>query len=118
MRGAVIRIIGPADDFYRVRVMRVDLAGDPDLEWRDDVLYRDLPISVEEQGTVWRVEAVRLADDEPTVLAEFDSADEAHGLLERLEEDLRDLTKAAFEARWIIPATQGDLSAEDDGSVD
>ena len=36
-------VIGGADEFYRLRVTRVDEGEPPDLEWRDDVLYRRPP---------------------------------------------------------------------------
>jgi len=37
------RTIGAASDFYRLRVTRLNEPDEPDLEWRDDILYREPP---------------------------------------------------------------------------
>ncbi|MBI5232447.1 MAG: hypothetical protein HY876_09825, partial [Coriobacteriales bacterium] len=56
-------VIGPAEDFWRLRLIRVDAEDEPDLEWRDDVLYREQQSAAPQAASVWRVEAVRLDDD-------------------------------------------------------
>jgi len=94
-------IIGDASDFYRLRLTRLDVTDEPDLEWRDDILYREpprQPLSAEAQ---WRVEAVSVDDDEDvTLIAMFDDADEARAFVESAQEDLEQMTRSAFEERY------------------
>jgi len=94
-------IIGDASDFYRLRLTRLDVTDEPDLEWRDDILYRDppkQPLGAEKQ---WRVEAVSVDDeDDVTLVAVFDDADEARAFLDMAEDDLSEMTRSAFEERY------------------
>ena len=102
--------LGMAVDFYRLRLMQVDAGDLPDLEWRDDVLYREQPPSEPSEYEAYVVQAVELdADDSNTALASFSDHDEAHGWLVEAEEDLRDLTRSEFELRYFPkePATGG-----------
>lgn len=94
------RVIGDAAEFYRVRVIRLDEHDGPDLEWRDDILYRTPPTQEPAEAETHRVEAVRLDDDTVvTEIARFPDADSARAFVERLEVDLAGMTKSAFEAR-------------------
>jgi hypothetical protein len=94
--------IGSAGDFYRVRVMRVDEGEAPDLDWRDDILYRRPPADAPQEVDVWRVEAVDVDDDENVVvLASFSSGEDAHEWLETVEEDLAAMTRSQFESAYF-----------------
>lgn len=96
------KIIGPAVEFYRVRLTRLDATEEPDFEWRDDVLYRQMPPEVPQERVVWVVEAVSLDESETvTEIERFDDADAAHECLGRVEEDMADLTKSGFEERYL-----------------
>jgi hypothetical protein len=96
--------IGRADDFYRLRVMRVDEGDVPELEWRDDVLYRRPAGAAPDEYDVWRVEAVDVDDEESvTVLASFATAEEAHENLETVSEDLASMTRSEFERTYFPP---------------
>jgi hypothetical protein len=99
--------IGDARDFYRLRVIHVDDADAPDLEWRDDILWRRPPASRSAEYEVWRVEAVALDDDtDATPLGAFDSSDDAHEALDGAQEDLDDLTRSEFEERYFpVPSS-------------
>lgn len=95
-------IIGPATDFYRLRLASVDATDEPEFEWRDDVLYRTPPADQPAERIEWVVEAVTLDEDETVVrLACFAEHDEARGFLERTTEDMKDLTKSGFEERYL-----------------
>lgn len=95
-------VIGPADDFYRLRVSRLDLGDGVDLDWRDDVLWRRSPESVPSEEDAWVVEAVTLdAKETATPIAEFGSADEAQVALDEIRTDLNSMTKAEFEAEYL-----------------
>jgi hypothetical protein len=98
--------IGAADDFYRVRTIRVSEVDAPEFEWRDDVLWRE-PVASNpgpEQES-FRVEAIAIDDDENvTVIGTFDSSQDAAEALETATEDLMNLTRSEFEERYF-PAT-------------
>lgn len=99
--------IGRADDFYRVRVMRVDDGDVPELDWRDDILYRRPTDATPEEFDTWRIEAVDVDDDENvTVLSSFASAEEAHEELETIAEDLAAMTRSEFENTYFPDAAE------------
>lgn len=101
--------IGAARDFYRLRVIHVDDADAPDLEWRDDILWRRPPASRTEEYEMWRVEAVSLDDDtDVTPLGVFDSSDDGHQALAGAQEDLDDLTRSEFEERYFPVSPEDD----------
>ena len=94
--------IGAAQDYYRLRVVHFDESDAPDLEWREDILWRRPPASRTREFDVYRVEAVALDDDtDVTALGRFDSADDAHEALVGAQEDLDDLTRSEFEERYF-----------------
>ncbi len=99
------QVIGNADEFYRLRVMRVDESDSPDLEWRDDILWRRPPIDRISEGEVYRVEAVELDNDDAAAsLGEFGSSDEAYAWLQSTEADLAEMTKSEFEESYFPDA--------------
>jgi hypothetical protein len=94
--------IGAAADYYRLRVMHVDESDEPDLEWRDDILYRRPVVGALEEYEMYRVEAVALADEEDvTLLGAFDSIEDAHEALADAEEALLEMTRSEFEERYF-----------------
>lgn len=94
--------IGTAADFYRLRTVRLTVAEAPDLEWRDDVLYRRPPADEPGETDRWVVQAV-LLDDEDTVvpLAEFDDPASAHVWVDEARRDLEDMTRSQFEETYF-----------------
>jgi hypothetical protein len=99
-------VIGPADDFYRLRVRRLDLGGDVEFDWRDDVLWRSVAASATSESDTWVVEVLTLDDRESvTSIASFASANEARLSLHSIAEDLAAMTKSEFEAEYIDPRT-------------
>ncbi len=105
-------IIGNADDFYRLRLVRLDEAGVPDLDWRDDILYRRRPAERVEEYDVWRVEAVD-DNERAVVLATFDDPEEAREWLRVVEDDLCAMTRSEFEQAYFA-GNEGGL-AEPEG---
>lgn len=96
------KVIGAASDFYRLRLTRLDVTDEPDLEWRDDILYRSPPKQTLEECAQYRVEAVNSDDDEDIkVVALFDDSEEAAAFLKGTEEDLMEMTKSVFESRYL-----------------
>lgn len=94
-------IIGAASDFYRLRVSRVAEPDEADLEWRDDILYREPPRQRMGEVESYAIEAVGVDDDQPREIALYESNDEAHAALESITEDLEELTRSEFEARYF-----------------
>lgn len=104
-------IIGGAADFYRLRVIRYDESDEPDLEWRDDILYRTPPAQQVQEYDVWRVEAVDVDDDDRVVaLASFQTDDEARSFLSAVEEDLAVMTRSEFERTYFPDQDAGGVS--------
>lgn len=94
------KAIGMASDFYRLRLVQIDEQDLPDLEWRDDILYRTLPAGVGDERECFLVEAVDVDDDERVVkLATFEDREEAYEFLSAAQEDLDTLTRSEFELR-------------------
>ena len=93
------RSFGAATDYYRIRLVRVDDTDSPDLEWRDDVLYRRPGATDVIDRDVWKLEAVDVGDDERSVLlGEYIDGDEAHSALAEAEQALADSTLGEFVA--------------------
>ncbi len=96
------KIIGSATDFYRLRVTRLDESDEPDLEWRDDILYREPPKQKVREGESWALEAILIDDEEVAArIASYESSEAAHEALEAITEDLSELTKSMFEERYL-----------------
>jgi hypothetical protein len=94
--------IGAAGDFYRVRLMHVDDVEAPEFEWREDILYRAPEVKPTAECELFRIEAVTIDDREDvTSLGVFDSAEDAYEALDSASEDLAQLTRSEFEARYF-----------------
>jgi hypothetical protein len=105
--------IGAAREYYRLRVTRMDLSNDVDLEWRDDILYRNPPNTTVEESESWRVEAVNLDDDDDVVaLSSFATEQEAYESLSVVAEELDTWTVSMFEDRYVDPARRAGSSSD------
>lgn len=113
------RVIGNADEFYRLRVVRVDAGDSPDLEWRDDILWRRPPSELVAEDDVYRVEAVLVDDEESAkVIAEFDASEDAQDWMAIAEGDLYDMTKAEFEDTYFTEDIAGEIFTGDFDDLD
>jgi hypothetical protein len=96
-----MRIIGAADEFWRLRLTRVDML-DLDFEWHDDILYREPPTPDVDEVEVFQVEAVQLDHaDVVGCLARFYRRDEAEEYLAQARDDLSTMTKQQFEDAYL-----------------
>lgn len=96
------KALGLASDFFRLRLVRLDEGDTPDLDWRDDILYRDPPIERLEERDAWVIEVVDITDD--TVASTwglFQTPEQARALLDVAEPDLEEMTRSQFEARYF-----------------
>lgn len=109
----MVRIIGNADEFWRLRITRVDTTSGLDFEWHDDILYRQPKVDFGNEVELYHVEAVRLDDAELVCrLGTLSTSDEARKLLFKAAEDLAEMTKSEFEARYLDGAETGDTGLE------
>jgi hypothetical protein len=109
----MVHIIGNADEFWRVRITRVDTTNHLEFEWHDDILYRAPSVDPGDEVEYFHVEAVRI--DDPDVVARvatFDGPDEARDMAVELREALAAMTKSQFEAAYIEGAEPGDTGLE------
>lgn len=109
-----MRTIGAADEFWRLRLTRLDVADSLDFEWRDDILYREPRDSDVEVVATWCVEAVSLDDVDTVVrIADFELREEAEAFFSRANEDMREMTKTQFEDSYLSGDDDADSSSED-----
>lgn len=109
----MIHIIGNADEFWRLRITRVDTTSGLDFEWHDDILYRKPKVDFGDEVELYHVEAVRLDDAEiVSRIATYSSSAEARELLAVAAEDLAAMTKSEFEGRYLDGAESGDTGIE------
>ena len=100
------RIIGMADEFWRLRLTRVDTTDGFDFEWHDDILYRAPRVDLGEEVELFHVEAILLDDADHAVrIATFATAAEARSCLAAAEESLAEMTKSEFETAYFEPAS-------------
>lgn len=95
-------IIGPAADFYRLRIARIEEPEGLDFEWRDDILYREPPPAHLSENEVWILEIIELDNEDAVrVAGRFETRDAAQEVLAAAEEDLAELTRSKFEERYL-----------------
>ena len=96
------RIIGNADEFWRLRLTRVDTTDGFDLEWHDDILYRAPKVDHGDEVEFFHVEAIQLDDSDHVVrVATFGASSEAREFLAIIEENLGLMSKSEFEAEYL-----------------
>lgn len=109
----MVHIIGNADEFWRLRLTRVDTTEGLDFEWHDDILYRKPEVDHGDEVEFFHVEAVRTDDpDHVSRLATFDDYNEAHAFLGELKEALAEMSKSQFESAYVGGAEVGDTGLE------
>ena len=109
----MVHVIGNADEFWRVRLTRVDTTDALEFEWHEDILYREPSISNSVDVEFFHVEAVRV-DDPDTVMriATFADGASARAFLSEIAEALGQSTKSAFESAYFDGAEAGDTGIE------
>ena len=96
------RIIGPANEFYRLRVTHLDEGGDVEFDWRQDVLWRSPDFEPQQESDIWVLEAVTLDELETvTPLMMSATSGEAHDALAQAQADLDSMSKSEFESAYI-----------------
>lgn len=114
-----MRIIGSADEFWRLRLTRLDTTEGLDFEWHDDILYREPHPDLGEEVELWTVEAVSVTDYESLVrIATFADRSEAEAFYQRARADLAEMTKTQFEEAYLEASIDDEVAAaESDGPL-
>lgn len=111
----MMRMIGAADEFWRVRLTRVDTTDNLDFEWHEDILYRQPRVTPADEIEFWNVEAVRLDDYDAVVrIAAFGDRDDAQAFVDRVKIDLTEMTKSQFEDAYLTPSPVAEEPPLDD----
>jgi hypothetical protein len=109
----VVHFIGNADEFWRVRLTRVDTTDGFNLEWHDDILYRAPTVDPGREVEFFHVEAIRVDDPDNVVrVATYADPEEARELLDELKESLSSMSKSEFESAYLQSAEPGDTGLE------
>lgn len=97
-----------AETYFRARALRIDTYDDFNLEWNKDIIYSGHPIEYFagepiDMKTKWHVEIIDLANENAVLHSnELASRDEAEILLKEIREDLHNLSRLEFVARYLI----------------
>lgn len=104
-----MKIIGSADEFWRVRITRVDTSEDLDFSWRDDVLYRSPSAAPARERHLFHVEAVHVEDrDTKRLLKTFERRNDAEEFAQTARTALTEITKSRFEDTYFTDELEGD----------
>lgn len=100
-----MRMIGQASDFWRLRVSRIESVSPPELEWRDDLMYREPPLTAPRDEDAWVLEAVSLLGQSRVVrLGVYLTHDACERQRDAVADDLALMTKSQFEEAYIEDA--------------
>lgn len=100
------KVFGEAIDFYRARVITIEVASEPHFDWRDDVLYHPTAGASQDEH-VDVLHHVDILDDRATLILRMAPHTDrlaAEAELALVRQDLRDLPKNAFERKYLSPA--------------
>ena len=97
-------VIGPAEDFWRLRLTRMDSSEELDFEWHDDILWREPLVHLEPGEPAYIVEAVSLGSGPEQIvrLAAFPDEPTARSFLDEANDDLTDMTRSQFESAHFL----------------
>ncbi|MCL5291439.1 MAG: hypothetical protein M1548_02785 [Actinobacteria bacterium] len=95
------RTFGAAADFYRARVIKIEESEPSELDWHDDVLFREPSYALKSKKS-YRVESISLDTGDIATLGEFGTERQAESLLSAIVSDLEELTKLQFEKKYNL----------------
>lgn len=105
------KIFGRASDFYRARVLTLEEEVPPDFDWRDDILYHTPEEHESGMKKNYCLQIVDLDSRKNQNLKQYGNKREAEKALQKIEEDLKELTKMEFEKRYDIRLTADTLAS-------
>ena len=109
-----MRVIGAADEFWRLRMSRVDTTDDLDFEWHEDILYREPAVKPTREVEQWNVEAVKVTNQDAVVIvASFSEREEADAFFDTAREHLAEMTQSQFEDAYFRAGPDDSVEASD-----
>ena len=97
------KALGPAHEYYRARFIRVDEERPFDLEWRTDIIYTAPKAYPSTTKLTYRLQVVT-NDSRIIELAIVHSRRVAKRRLQKIEDDLLELSKMRFDEKYRIKA--------------
>ncbi|MDI6717288.1 MAG: hypothetical protein QME63_10165 [Actinomycetota bacterium] len=98
------KAFGQADDYYRVRLLRVEEELPADLEWRDDILFIE-PEYPGKLKVTYRLQLVTKDSREVFEIASVSNRKEAKKRYKEALDDLRDLSKMDFDEKYGVDSS-------------
>ncbi|HDP70045.1 MAG TPA: hypothetical protein ENN38_04455 [Actinobacteria bacterium] len=98
-----IKIFGKANEFYRVKLVKLNKNEPEEFDWKEDILYKIPPkkFSVINE-TEYLVMVVNIDTNEGHNLNRYKSSTQAEKKIKLIEEDLKELTKIQFETKYHV----------------
>lgn len=96
------KIFGIAADFYRVRLLKIDEELPADLEWEENILYTSPKAYPSKLKVTYRLQILAQDKKEKYEIANLRDKRDAKKRLRAIKDDLRELTKMEFDAKYDI----------------
>lgn len=104
------KVFGMAEDYYRVRVLKMDEELPADLEWRDDILYRAPKAYPSKLKVTYRLQLLT-RENAVHETASLRDKREVKNRLKAIREDLRELSKMKFDEKYGIEDISADIES-------
>lgn len=96
------KVIGPANDFYRVRLFEIICEFPAELDWKEGASYFPPPIEEGKSLRKFLIEFVELETKIVYPWRYFVDKDKALKAFEEIQEDLTTLTKSQLEKKYLF----------------
>ncbi|MHB0975966.1 MAG: hypothetical protein ACYC1U_02100 [Candidatus Aquicultorales bacterium] len=97
-----MKAFGAAEDFYRVRLVTIEEYIPPELDWDEDILYKQPPAFKIKSSKSIRVELIEETSGDIVLIKEFKVRPGAERLFRAAARDLKELTKHEFDSKYDI----------------
>lgn len=94
------KTIGKASDFYHVRLITLKENSLPEVEWREDILYRTSEASQEKVVISYNLEVVNIDSRKTYLIKNYPNKAVAAEKLKEMQDDLEILNKRGFEDKY------------------
>ena len=98
---AVRKVIGNADDFYRIRLVRLATQEVPHLAWKNGFTDQNEPVENNSEPEInYQVEIVNLDSRRKHLISSHSKQSKASDQIHLLEDDLTSLSRIQFEDKY------------------
>ncbi len=103
----MVKIIGPANEFYRARLFEIICEFPAELDWKEGISYFSPPPEKGKSLRKFLIEFVELESRKAYQWKYFINKQEAIKAFEEVQEDLSTLTKSQLEKKYLfLPKTR------------